>query len=64
MPPLYVCVFCNEEVDIESSYALRMMRGWAKPKNKTLVVVTEQEPMFAHSDCVTHKNAESPMTLF
>lgn len=64
LPPLYVCSYCLEEVDPDSSLVLRRVRGWAKSNKKTIAYLVEAEPVYAHETCVRYQDIIDSPTLF
>ena len=64
LPPLYVCSYCSQEVDPNSSLVLRRVRGWTKNNKKTIAYLVEAEPVYAHETCVRYTEPEDSPTLF
>lgn len=64
MTSRFTCFKCGTEINPESKFALRYVRGWARATGKTMVIIEQEDHKFVHEVCLSiaeHKEDQLPL---
>ena len=65
LPPLHVCYYCKNEVNVKSSSALRLVTGWVSgPTGRTVRDRVQEHYKYCHETCLPKKAEDATIPLF